>query len=44
MTASTSSDSTLWAGQDPLQPADKLEDVIFLFNPQKALDDDYLRF
>ncbi len=44
MTASTSSDSALWAGQDPLQPADKLEDVIFLFNPQKALDDDYLRF
>lgn len=27
-----------------LEPADNLEDVIFLFNPQRALDDEYLRF
>lgn len=44
MTTNTSSVAGLSAGQDPLQPADKLEDVIFLFNPQKALDDAYLRF
>lgn len=39
-----SSDTASWGKNAELQPADNLEDVIFLFNPQRALDDEYLRF
>ncbi|HNS04161.1 MAG TPA: hypothetical protein PKM78_17455 [Anaerolineae bacterium] len=44
MTATSLSDHSSWGMDAQLQPADKLEDVIFLFNPQRALDDAYLRF
>ncbi len=39
-----SSDTAAWGKNAELLPADNLEDVIFLFNPQRALDDEYLRF
>lgn len=44
MALDTSSDIVSWGKHSGLQPADNLEDVIFLFNPQRPLDDEYLRF
>ncbi len=44
MATDTANDSVAWGADAQIQPADNLEDVIFLFNPQRALDDEYLRF
>lgn len=44
MIPNSSSDHVSWKTNAQLQPADNLADVIFLFNPQRALDDAYLRF
>ncbi len=44
MAATSFSDHSPSETDAQLQPAEKLEDVIFLFNPQRALDDAYLRF
>jgi hypothetical protein len=42
------SDATIgddrWGLKPAIQPADNLEDVIFLFNPRQPLDGEYLRF
>jgi hypothetical protein len=44
MTPESMIESELWGPNPDIQPADNLEDVIFLFNPTKPLDGKYLRF
>ena len=44
MTPGSMIESDRWGLDPDIQPADNLEDVIFLFNPTKPLDGRFLRF
>jgi len=44
MTPGSAIESDRWGLDPDIQPADNLEDVIFLFNPTKPLDGKFLRF
>lgn len=44
MTSDATIESERWGSRPTIQPADNLEDVIFLFNPTQPLDGEYLRF
>lgn len=44
MTTIPTAPNDRWRLDTDIRPADNLEDVIYLFNPSKALDGDFLRF